>query len=257
MSNTKNTDTTLTTTVTMSETPESTRLLKEWGENVQKWSEDVRQGVEASAYRGRRVIPFVVRIGKRIDPTMGKALRHIIELAASKIEGLSAGLEVEEARWGFTRVKYAGEDLTADLTERYGKPLSRCLTEYARLHLSSGLPGAEETLGVLFVEPDPTFTQVVDAWYYDRFRVKQIIGLEASRDLLDPDPLKHSNHFQTVFTGDIHRGQHIEAFATKVLDAHNASTEFKQGISYDAEMQDVYAAGLAEAFPTIDPETVL
>lgn len=223
----------------------------------------LEQQVGATPHMGRSVIPFVVRRGKKVPKELYEALRAIIELHTAEISGFSTGLRVTESSTGLQSVEYDGAELTSQLTDRYGKPMTHTLTEYVqKSHAAKWAGMSEYFIGVLFVEPSPDYTGIVDAWYYENFRVKRIDGIPAKRDLLaTPSALKdlqdhvkatagEQAQFRVVFTGDIHRGRDILDFGTKVMKLQALAEKGEmEPAAWNEKRELLFAETLAELFP--------
>lgn len=219
--------------------------------------------VEATPHVGRSVIPFVVRRGRKVSKELYEALRAIIELHATSIEGFSTGLSVTTSSSGFQTVEYDGADLTFQLSDRFGKPLTHALTEYAPKNLEGKWSSLSDNfIGVLFVEPNPGYDGIVDAWYYENFCIKRIDGIPAKRDLLaTPSALKdlqdhvkasagEQARFRVVFTGDIYRGLEIQEFGSKVMRFHAPDRQREMAAEdWNEKRELLFAESLAELFP--------
>jgi len=227
---------------------------------------------------GRNVIPFVVRKGSKMSDELFEALRAFIELHAHSITGFSNGLVIDESPTGQQTIDYHGKTLRLIAAEKYGKPLGNALENYARFAQDGMWAGQlQRTIGVLFIEPDPTYTKVVDAWYYEDFRIKNITGVVSRRDLLNPagvapklseeedsklPSMEHLERFKkrqledAQFTvamhGEIHKGPEVVDFASKVLTAEISRIENVDSAPAGAlsdSLRAVYAEGLAKIFP--------
>jgi hypothetical protein len=121
--------------------------------------------------------------------------------------------------------------------ERYNKPISKFLrgwisllimdpnTKYPAVLASKGraltdiLPDYN-TMTVLFIEPDPTGTRVVEAWLCANMQPKSTGPIEGSRDLTSPGQKVELSIEFTAFT---QVGEGVNMFAQKRLDALHLS----------------------------------
>lgn len=173
------------------------------------------------------------------------ALKAMIERHATRIEGLRSTLNVE---WQETPIGGAGEmqqdvsNITRERSEpsftwpeKYGKPFKTLLSGWILYLLGDpnnkipmvvtrGLTDRVDVLPsyrgatVLFIEPDPTHTRVVEAWLSTNMMPNTSGPIEGSRDLTGGMEL---NEIQVTFSAVTQYGVGVNEYAQKVLDSLN------------------------------------
>ena len=160
------------------------------------WSNNFQQWVSTQAYVRRNLVAILLEPPKffKYMPNSNvwvQALKSLVELRPTSIEGFSAGLEVEkdEHEFGgggeffqeYTNVKRARTEPTFNFTERYGMPIQTFLqnwiqygiqdpdTKYALVGTLEGdypsdMLADNYSMSCLFFEPDPTHRRVVKSW---------------------------------------------------------------------------------------------
>lgn len=193
------------------------------------------------------------------------ALKAMIERHATRIEGLRSTLNVE---WQETPIGGAGEmqqdvsNITRERSEpsftwpeKYGKPFKALLQGWIlnllgdpnnkipmvvtrnpanRYDMLPSYRGAT----VLFIEPDPTHTRVVEAWMTTNMMPNTSGPIEGSRDLTAGMEL---NEIQVTFSGVTQYGVGVNDYAQKVLDSLNLANAnpFHQPVMIDEIDADV------------------
>lgn len=171
------------------------------------------------------------------------ALKAMIERHATRIEGLRSTLNVE---WQETPIGGAGEmqqdvsNITRERSEpsftwpeKYGKPFKALLQGWilnllgdpnnkVPMVITRNLTNRYDMLPsyrgatVLFIEPDPTHTRVVEAWLTTNMMPNTSGPIEGSRDLTAGMEL---NEIQVTFSGVTQYGVGVNTYAQKVLES--------------------------------------
>lgn len=172
-------------------------------------------------------------------------LKSLIELHPQRIEGLSATLTVESTE---TPVGGAGE-MQQDVTnvsrersapsftwvEKYGKPINAFLTSWITnlimdpetkypAVVTNGTAQVTDLLPdyvgatIMFFEPDPTFTKVVEAWLCTNMKPTTSGEVMGIRDLTAPG---ETSEYAVEFTALTQRGDGVTRFAQRMLDEMN------------------------------------
>jgi hypothetical protein len=237
-----------------------------------------------ASYIKRNMIPFLVQAPrgfKDLDPTGGmtETLKALVELHAKTIDGLNSTLTVD---WSETAFGGAGEmqqDVTNVMRERsvpnftwvekYGKPINRFLelwitgllmdpaTKYPGVVMDSNVPPADLlpdyiAATMLFIEPDPTHTRVVEAWLCTNMMPKTAGENIGKRDITTAGDI---TEVAVEFSAITQVGRGVRAFAQNVLDSltlknvnPNSRPAFMKEISNDLKTGTPgYSETMAEA----------
>ena len=170
-------------------------------------------------------------------------LKSLIEVQAQSITGLNSQLDLT-----FEEVPVGGagefQETVSDSkrnrsvpsftwAEKYGKPISKFLRHWITMLImdpSTKYPAVLARKGraltdilpdynsctVLFIEPDPTGTKVLEAWLCTNMQPKSTGPIEGSRDLTSPGQKVELN---IEFTAITQVGEGVNAFAQRQLDA--------------------------------------
>lgn len=174
-------------------------------------------------------------------------LKAIIELHTKTISGLQSTLEVESAQQA---IGGAGEQIDApinvtrsrtepvhSLDEKYGRPVTEFLdswimdlimdpeTKYPNVLKQSGVTVKDllndyYSCSVLYIEPDPTMTKVVHAWFVTNMYPQAGATREGAMDLTGS---KEDLSIDISFTGITQVGVEVNNFAQLVLDSTNVA----------------------------------
>ena len=158
---------------------------------------DLETWVTNQAYVPRNLIAVVTR---KITPfrddeqSFSECVRAILELHPISIKGF----------WtGFSEMGPYEPEPTIRVAEKYGRPVDRMLMYWRAQHelyahgsfrvtgdTETRLTKENVTVDVMFIEPDPTHTAVVNAWHGIELYPATYDGLESKRDLMGlPGPL--------------------------------------------------------------------
>lgn len=237
-----------------------------------------------AAYVKRNLIPFLVQAPRgfmALDPTgkMVETLKALIELHPKSIEGLNSTLRVE---WSETPFGGAGEmqqDVTNvtrersspafTWTEKYGKPINRFMdfwitgllmdpnTKYPGVVMNNVSQKPTDLLPdyisatVLFVEPDPTHTKVVEAWLCTNMMPDTGGDNTGRRDLTASG---ETADYSITFSAITQVGHGVRNFGQQLLDKlrmtnvnPNYRPAFMDQISADVEKWNGYSEAIAAA----------
>lgn len=240
-----------------------------------------------AAYVKRNLIPFLVQAPRGffdLDPTgkMVETLKALVELHAKSIEGLNSTLRVE---WSETPFGGAGEmqqDVTNvtrersapafTWTEKYGKPINRFLdfwitgllmdpnTKYPGVVMNSLSTLPTDLLPdyisatMLFVEPDPTHTKVVEAWLCTNMMPETGGDNTGRRDLTAAG---ETADYSVTFSAITQVGHGVRRFGQQLLDSLNMTNvnpnyrpAFMEEITADVQRWNGYSEAIAAASNT-------
>lgn len=143
---------------------------------------DLAGWIPNQAYYPRNLIAIVLRNG--ITGSTGgefvvrETVRALMELHPFGIDGLNTGFSLHDN---------SPKQVTFRWNERYGRPIDKFFlwwyNKYRRQWMVQNQVNDEGTLDVMFIEPDPTHTKVVHAYYMYWMRPLEYSGIESSRDL--------------------------------------------------------------------------
>lgn len=235
---------------------------------------DIAAYVSSSAYVRRNIIALLIEAPRGFqdlqDPTTYvETLKSLVELHPKSIEGLQSTLTVDfvenavggggEMQEDIANVTRARSNPTFVWNEKYGKPVSRFFrswitdiimdpqTKFPTV-VSRGARRPSDLLPdytgmtVLFFEPDPTHTKVVEAWLSTNMMPKTSGDITGRRDLTQAG---ESVDYSIEFTALTQQGVGVVQFAQKLLDAMNLSgmnpnlqKAFIQQVSADVKAAD-------------------
>lgn len=142
--------------------------------------EDMFQWVANQAYYPRNLIAIVVR---NLQPTegdpdnvMAKSLRAALELHPVQIEGLTTG---------FTSSGDYQSQAVFTFGEKFGRPMDKLFHawRYRFDQLVNLGPTDAATIDMMFIEPDPTYTKVSEAWLGKDLWPIDYNGIDSKRDI--------------------------------------------------------------------------
>lgn len=209
---------------------------------------DYNSWISNTPYVRRHLIALVIEVPSGFvdldNPEIWRGcLKTLVETQAQSITGLNSQVDLtheEVAVGGAGEMQETPSDSkrtrstpTFTWVERYGKPISKFLrgwinllimdpnTKYPAVLASKGraltdiLPDYN-TMTVLFIEPDATGTQVVEAWLCTNMQPKSTGPIEGSRDITSPG---QKVEMSIEFTAITQVGEGVNLFAQKRLDA--------------------------------------
>ena len=214
------------------------------------WSNNFQQWVSTQAYVRRNLVAILLEPPKffKYMPNSNvwvQALKSLVELHPTSIEGFSAGLEVEkdEHEFGgggeffqeYTNVKRARTEPTFNFTERYGMPIQTFLqnwiqygiqdpdTKYALVGTLEGdyppdMLADNYSMSCLFFEPDPTHRRVVKSWVTTNMWPTSTGEIIGKRNLNEAGEV---SKLSIQFTGLSQTGLGTNIFAQQVLNKIN------------------------------------
>lgn len=213
------------------------------------WMTDYQAVVSSASYVRQNLIAIVLEAPRGFEnlnnPDRWKAtLKAMFELHAQRIEGLNSTLTAEfsetalggagERMQNVTNVTRQPSEPQITLPDKYGKPFSVFLrgwitnllmdpdTKHAGVVTGDNVP--EDLLPdvtgatVLFIEPDPTMTKVVEAWLCTNMMPQgsgDIIGVRDKTAALEVPELA------VTFTAITDVGEGVELLAQEKLDEIN------------------------------------
>lgn len=131
-----------------------------------------------SEYVGQDVRAYVIRVGNKIETTLGRMIIAMIELHPERIKGLRTGFSVSQITNTQTRARPAESEASFHLHDQADRPFDRALHAWAdryndyQLDLEKKMPASRNTkielddvtIDVLFIEPDASGKLVNVAW---------------------------------------------------------------------------------------------
>jgi hypothetical protein len=220
--------------------------VREGGQNGP--STDFRSYVSNSSYVKRNIIAVLIEAPRGFQDLQDSSywvetLKALVELHAKSIEGLQSTLSIEhvenavggagEMQQDISNVTRARSTPTFTWNEKYGKPVAAFLngwtvnlimdpiTKYPAV-VSNGTVQIQDLLPdytamtVLFFEPDPTHTKVVEAWLCTNMRPNGTVAeITGRRDLTAGG---ESQDYSVEFTALTQVGAGVNTFAQQTLD---------------------------------------
>lgn len=166
-----------------------------------EYQPDISEWISNQVYVPRNLIVAVTR-NVSTDQDNGELyagmIKAVLELHPYSIDGF----------WtGFTEDGFFAPDPRFKLCEKYGRPVDRLLTHWRRdyncyQHIAHPVQGKERptkeqcTIDVMFIEPDPTCTKVVQAWHMFQMFPEEYAGLQSKRDLMRASPVFNFHGFR-------------------------------------------------------------
>lgn len=211
---------------------------------------DTGSYVSNSAYVRRSIIAILIEAPRGFQDLDSpdvyvETLKALVELHPKSIEGLQSTLTVEhvenavggggEMQEDFSNVTRARSNPTFVWTEKYGKPISSFLrnwitglimdpiTKFPTV-ISRGVRAPTDLLPdyngmtVLFFEPDPTHTKVVESWLCTNMQPKSSGDITGRRDMTQAG---ESIDYSIEFTSLTQHGVGVHQFAQRILDGMN------------------------------------
>lgn len=211
---------------------------------------DLASYVSNSAYVRRNLIALLIEAPRGFQDLENpevyvQTLKALVELHPKSIEGLQSTLTVEhvenavggggEMQEDVSNVTRARSTPTFVWTEKYGKPISTFfrnwitslimdpITKYPTVVANGQRSPADllpDYMGmtVLFFEPDPTHTKVVEAWLSTNMQPKTSGDITGRRDLTQAG---ESIDYSIEFTALTQHGVGVIQFAQSLLDQMN------------------------------------
>lgn len=199
----------------------------------QGYAPDVSEWVSNTRYVPRNLIAVVTR-NVSDDQADGESFAASIKAVLEVHPILICGL------WtGFSASGMFMPDPAFRMPEKYGRPIDRllmkwrydydCYRRVACVADGKEVPTVEQcTVDVMFIEPDPTFTKVVQAWHGIRMFPEEYSGIHSKRDLMPPGSLPMFPGFK------------LRRRVKPVISEFTLGYEhFEYGFSVDAEAQRI------------------
>lgn len=194
-------------------------------------SKDFAGWVSNQALFQRNLIALVVKgFGPSVPDheTLTQTAKTLIEMHALSINGLENGLI-------YDRVADRCEPKPSKPIFRYGEKYGYPVTELHRHWMEDLLwkkPDSvlvEDTkLSVMFIEPDPTHTLVVDAWLCEEFHPVMFGGIPGVRDLVREN---YAAVITVEYDAKTRRGSEINQTAAELLKGLNVQSANPHGRS--------------------------
>ena len=213
---------------------------------------DYEAWCSSSPYVRQNIIPRLITAPRGLadlpNPQVWYAgLKAILELHSKTISGLTSTIEVESIQQAFGG---AGEQIDAPVNvtrsksepvhsvdEKYGRPITEFLdswitnlimdpeTKYPNVLKQEGVVVKDllndyYSCSMLYIEPDPTMTRVVHAWYVTNMYPQAGANREGAFDLTGS---KEDLSIDISFTGITQVGLEVNNFAQIVLDSMNVA----------------------------------
>ena len=211
------------------------------------YSPNMAEIVSAQGYVTHNVIPILMEapLGMRRMPDSDswvQTLKALVELHPISIIGLQSTLEVKtdttpvggagELLDDITNVTRTRSEVTMNIPDKYGKPVTRFFSAWIRLlmmheetkyALIKTIPGIQVddmlmdmySMTMLFIEPDPLHRHVVEAYLMTNMYPLSGGTNESKRDITqDATLLKH----EIKFAGVSQIGLGVKALAQRILD---------------------------------------
>jgi len=210
--------------------------------------------VNNSSYMRRNIIAVLVEAPRGFqhlpNPNLWVAtLKSLIELHAQKVEGLTSTLKVdysEVAVGGAGEMQQDIKNVTRERSEpsftwieKYGKPINAFFTGWITQLMMDPITKVPNimtrgdkskrptdilpdytSMTVMFIEPDPTHTRVVQAWLSTNMMPDQAGEVVGSRDLTSP---ADTTEYTIKFTALTQDGLGVQLMAQRYLDEMNMS----------------------------------
>ncbi len=237
--------------------------------------------LSSTAYVRKNLIAVVLEAprGFRLMDQPSKwveALKALVEVQPLSIEGLQGGLNVDTVETAFggggeiqedpANVTRTRSQVSFTWKDRYGKPISHFLREWiinlimdpitkAPAVVSRGSAAPTDLLpdfygmSVLFFEPDPTCTKVLEAWLGTNMFPKSSGDIIGRRDM---SAAGEGSELNIEFTGIYQHGYGVRQLAQAIYDRMNLTgldpnrqKAFLDGVDADvAPYNSGYAGGL-------------
>lgn len=212
-----------------------------------------------------------------------KTLRALVELHAVSITGLQAGLTVETAETPVggagqrqqdpTDVKEEVSNVTIRVNEKYGRPFASFFrswitnlimdpnSKFANIATATNAPSDlladMYAATMLFIEPDPTHTRVVQSWLGTNMYPTTTGEVVGGRDITAAG---ETVTYDIPFTGIYQYGLGVDLFAQQILSAMTMSGANPQNrpAFVDAISEEVLAAtkGYAQGMEQLSQNSI-
>lgn len=127
--------------------------------------------IDNRRYVPRNVMVFVTRTPKGMSPELTAALKNIFETRIERLSGLISGADYHADHTGkFVAIPRLPDSVCIEFKEIYGQAIRTAFTAWSDDFVIGCTPqdllDDQKDLGLelMFVEPDPTMTGVVQAW---------------------------------------------------------------------------------------------
>lgn len=151
------------------------------------------------AYVPKNLIAFYIP-PEDMSSELNAALKHIFELRLSHIDGLASGYETSFVADRVAKKPY-GYPVRVVVPEVIGKGVSGALEAWVNDHVTGKTQQelVQSGVKILFVEPDVTLTQVVDAWLLTGVFPSSTGEVGLSRDINGVrDPVSHELYLNGI-----------------------------------------------------------
>ena len=234
---------------------------------------DLKQWVSNAAYIRKNLIPILVEAPRafRLMPDSALwigALRALIELHPTTIDGLNMGLDVEvvdhavggggQRQDEFVNVTEQRSNPTFTWTEKYGMPITRFIRNwitYCMMEPNSKVAGITTltgarpqdmlpdmyTMTVAFIEPDPHHNKVMKSWLVTNMFPRRTGDIIGRREMQAGSELTTLN---IEFGGIAQMGLGVDAFCQSLLDSIDitGASPYHRQAFIQRQDQDVVAA---------------
>ncbi|MCK9234820.1 MAG: hypothetical protein M0P09_00735 [Acholeplasmataceae bacterium] len=246
------------------------------------YSNNLPNWISNAAHVGRPLIPILMEAPRGFDycpepEFLRGTLRQLVEEQAMRIDGLNATLTVETAEHAiggggqvqheFTNVTIAQTNVTMSWIDRYGMATSRFWRYYIQMLMMnedskvagvSTLPGGRNiadwlpdnyTFTMLFIEPDPHWANVVQAFLVTNLFPRSTGDILGRREITSA---METRNLDIEFGGIMQYGVGVDTLAQGILRNINTlganpafRTSFIDSISSDVQaLREGYARGV-------------
>jgi hypothetical protein len=174
----------------------------------------------------RNLVCSVVSLPENIKPELVAALHQIFELHSYSISGLSRSLRLSDDEGIYTLHDESGGTVSFQIPELYGYPVFNALKTFVMEHFVGKSIQDDSKFELLFIEPDPTFTCVSNAWLLRdvRFCIGQLVRIDGVRDINIP---QQPVTYDLSITGRYEQNQDfLISYAQEQLDAINVKAKY-------------------------------
>lgn len=172
--------------------------------------------IKALPFLPRNVIPFVTRNLPGANANLTEAIKLLIEVMPKSITELRTGAALNPD--GTAVVPHNSDPVLSwvagAIPEKYGRSIQALLNAWLTVQIRTMDPMAMG-IDVLFIEPDPTYTMVVQAWHCKNMVFREFEGVKGLRDLT----LDLTNGFVNVTfkTRETEQGEETMSLAKDIM----------------------------------------
>lgn len=174
----------------------------------------------------RNLICNVVSLPENIKPELAAALHQIFELRSYSIGGLSRSLRLSDDEGIYALHDESEGTVSFQVLELYGYSVFNVLKTFVTEHFVGKSIQDDSKFELLFIEPDPTFTCVLNAWLLRdvRFCIGQLVRIYGVRDINMP---QQPVTYDLSITGKHEQNQDfLMSYAQEQLDAINVKAKY-------------------------------